>query len=91
MALAVCPYCESAGSMVMTTACTLNPIYAGLAGPTAVSATIRLPDGVTCLLSCRRCGWRVHGRLNGPQLTGTTLTAGVFEPTEDPQIPPPGA
>lgn len=80
----ICPHCERAGSMAVTTALVINPIHGD---GTIVGARARMPENPTALLSCRQCGWRVHGRLEKPILVGQVVTAGSFVQLEDPIVP----
>jgi hypothetical protein len=83
--IALCPHCENAGTMVVTTATVLRPVYANrdLAG-----AHVYLSNNAMSMLSCRLCGWRVEGQLEGAAVVGSILATGRFVATEAPVVPP---
>jgi hypothetical protein len=81
----LCPHCEHSGTMTITTAVVVTPIYTSalLRG-----SKIRLMSDATAMLSCRNCAWRVAGRLYDATVDGSILTGGAFAPDDDPVVPP---
>jgi hypothetical protein len=83
--IALCPHCERSGTLIVTAAVTIGPVYVqGLSG-----AHLRVPDNVMAMLSCRHCGWRVEGRLENLSAVGTVVTTGQFVALEPPVVPLP--
>lgn len=87
----ICPHCEVSGSLLLTTAVEISPVYVAHPeherGPRLAGARMRLHPQASAMLTCRLCGWRVGGQLSDADTVGSTLRAGHFQATEDPVVP----